>query len=156
MEPFELNAEQQAHWAREKAGGIQSHELRWQQALKSFSQLPWTANAAETILGAAREPDQLDALVGFLAQEENLDAAASAKLIQEWLDRVDDTGLPLLDWLESYAVLQRYLQAHGRKTSFTLASGFVACSEEAAGMGYGFGRLPDVVLQMLEEYGFEG
>lgn len=156
MESFPLNPELEARWAKEKAGGIQSRELRWRHALQVFQQLPWPKEPAAKILEAANEPDQLEALAGFMAQEERVDAATVSGLVQDWLNRVDDTALPLKDWLESYAVLQRYLQSEGRKTSFTLASGFIACSEEAAGMGYGFGRLPDVVLQMLKEYGFEG
>lgn len=156
MEPYQLTPELQASWAKDKAGGIQSRELRWGRALQSFLQIAWPAQAAQKILEAAREPDQLEALVSFLAQEENQELESNTAIIDEWLDRVDDTGLPIVDWLEAYAVLHRFLQTQGRKTNFQLASGFMACSEEAAGMGYGYGKLADVVSQMLEEYGFEG
>lgn len=153
---FAFTPEQQARWAEEKGGGIQSRELRWQHAIQVFSQISWPATAAEKILEAVKEPDQLEALACFWAEEKDQSLAAMDQLCQVWLQRVDDTGLALDEWLEAYAVLSRFLQEQGRKTSFELATGFISCSEEAAGMGYGHGRVADVVLQMLKEYGYEG
>lgn len=142
-------------WAEEKGGGIVSRQLRWRKALEHFAQVPWPDKAARDWIEAAREPEQLDALTTLMSR----DASSPEHVItltQGWRARLDDTGRAEAEWLAALAVLFRHLQEKGTATGFEKATGYLACCEEAADMGYGWGSLEEVVVQMLAQYGFEG
>ncbi|MEM1059034.1 MAG: hypothetical protein AAGK14_07280 [Verrucomicrobiota bacterium] len=145
-----------AAWAERKSGGIVSARMRWTTAVRSMAAQAWPKNRLTAFIEAVEDPDHLTALLHLWSRQFEENPETSADALQEWWDRMEDTGVPLSQWLEAVYFVHEHAEKAGQQPSLATVVGFVACCEEAAGMGYGYGSLPDVTLQMLAQHGFEG
>ena len=135
-----------------KCQGIVSQRIAWQ-------------HATGKVLAAGCPLEELPKLVERLSSSRSLDSLASlSKRFQEPLgdfvfrlrQRVDETSFSWEDWLESIDKVLLLLMKQNRVAAPSVIAGFVHCTAEivaSQGMGQ---PLPEVVEEMLEQYGFEG
>lgn len=135
-----------------KVSGIVSQRLMWQQA-------------AAKAQGAGCSDEVLARLVDGFASARSLDLLAQlSRRYSESLDefsrslvqRVDESAFSLADWLNSLERILVLLADVGRVAPPSTMLGYVHCAAEFVASQRIGEPLPEVVEEMLEQYGFDG
>ena len=127
------------------AGAGPSHVLLWRRAVERAGSLGLDESALRTMVEAAASPRALSTVADLVGRaEDGVEALERA---------ADDAAGGLGAVIRGLVVLLAHLEAQGRVTQLELALGYLACCEEAPGMG---GGLADSVKSHLDDHGFDG
>ncbi len=122
-----------------------SHVLLWRSAVERAGSLGLEDSALRTLVEAAGSPRALSSVAELVGRaDKGVEALARA---------ADDAAGGLGAVVRGLAVLLGYLREQGRVTQLGVALGYLACCEEAPGMG---GGLADSVRGHLYDHGFDG
>ena len=122
--------------------------LIWRTALGRMISLGFELPQIRLLLEAVDGPRQLSGLAGLVGR-----SAGGAQMLLDAGERSEAGLVPLVRGL---LVLLAYLDAEGRSTQLELALGYLACCDEAPGLGGPGGSLADRVRAHLEDHGFDG
>ena len=122
--------------------------LLWRTALERMVSLKFDDEAIRLLASLVSGPRQLSALAALVARDED----GAARLLAAGEE--SDEGLA--SFIRGLLVLLDHLEASGRTTELAIAFGYLACCEEAPGVGGPQGSLSDRVRAHLEEHGFDG
>jgi hypothetical protein len=102
----------------------------------------------ERLSTATRSPKQLLVILDYLGkQREN---------VYPLFERIDASPYSLTDWLEAIESFHDWISSHGQSTTLQNLSGYIECCTEAAANTPSEPSLQSTVIDMLEQYGFEG
>lgn len=146
--PIEISAAIEA-----KVGGVLSQRLAWQHAASRALANGLPLNDLVQVMAAFSSSRSLDQLTRL--------ARGSAETFRDFADdlrrRSDDSSYALHDWLSALEAMLLYLDARRRDSAPSTILGYVDCASEfAAASGGSNLPLRDVVLEMLEQHGFDG
>ena len=122
--------------------------LLWRNALERMVSLGFDVTTIRTLALAVPGPRQLSSVAGLIGR----DTDGAARL----LEASENSSVELSSVVRALLVLIDYLEAHGRTTTLSMALGYLACCEEAPGVGEQVGALADRVREHLEDHGFDG
>jgi hypothetical protein len=71
------------------------------------------------------------------------------------LEEVDESDFSLRDWMEALLVLNQWLEERSLNLPISDNVGYVSCAVASAGTGAHFSHLPNLVADLLEQYGCE-
>lgn len=128
----------------------------WEEALAAWALSPVPERQQQTLAEASQSPAQVRLLLDLfrLSPVETEPPPERARL---FLSLVDESSMPLHEWIAALEVFFHWLQKQGRNTSFGLALGYIQCCSDAlGGSGFSYADLPGAVSEMLENYGFDG
>ena len=139
-----------AHWAKQRAAeGSESLE-RWQEAMASFA-VETLAPEALLISVFENAPDP-----EFLLELQN-DLRAESETPEElWSRYVDETPFSLNEWVQALVALTQSLNEQKRQSPLNTRLGYIACCADMASEQPGLHSLPGLVVDMVEQHGFEG
>lgn len=147
MQPFVLSDTLSAAISA-KCGAIQSQTMVWE---RSLAKAGAAGVSDETLLLLLEGFESSRALDGFVAGGDGAD-----KLVTKLRALVDASDFDWSAWLAAFERVHTHLAARGRSASPSSIVGYVQCSAEMGGASEIRRRLPEVVSEMLEHYGFEG
>lgn len=146
-------------WIDEEAGARSADQTGsreiWRQNLSRLAALELPAGDARTLARACREPADLALLVRVL-QSDPEDGDPPVMRARYLIRQVDESDLPLAEWIAAMSVFYRWLDTEKRRTSLPKALGYIHCCAEGMSSGIAFASLSDGVDDMLTAYGFEG
>ncbi len=102
-----------------------------------------------------RRPEQFRLLMEALAEwrKEHPDEPTGFDLLAE---SVDESPYSLGEWVESIEYFYDWLGQNQRHANFQSLLGFLHCCVQAAGSGPERLPLKDLLVEMLDTYGFQG
>ncbi|MGF1452712.1 MAG: hypothetical protein ACFB21_11640 [Opitutales bacterium] len=109
---------------------------------------------AERIRAAATSPEAAERLTAFLGS--HTPPGNSPSTFELLAEAVDESDHGLDEWLESLDHLIQWAERRLRPLSVPGALGYVACCSESQGTQPFRLALPEVLDEMLEEFGYEG
>ncbi|MCZ6672553.1 MAG: hypothetical protein O7C75_06400 [Verrucomicrobia bacterium] len=129
----------EAHWsvALEKTGGLVAQ--KW-----------LTEGQFEHLAAAALSPRQLLVLAEYAGKQPG---KSDFSMLME---RVDDSSYSITDWLVAMEAFHDWISSHGKSTSLDMLLGYIACCTDADPNASTVSALRDLVITMLEQFGFDG
>jgi hypothetical protein len=130
-------------------------EVLWSVALEKAAGLVkqnWISVAAfEQLANAAKSPKQLLVITDYASKTGPDDSYDSMMISQ-----VDESNYSLGSWLEAIETFHNWIMEHSKSTDLETLLGFLSCCTEANPNTPTEPKLKEVVLEMLEQYGFDG
>jgi len=87
--------------------------------------------------------------------EANFAQGANQELILPLLGDVDESAYSLREWIDAFLVMAEWLDKNGLTASLEDQIGFLCCASGAAGSSANLTALPELVIDLLDSYGFE-
>jgi len=145
-----MNAIKQLAKTRSKA--LNQPEALWLVAIGKAGSLmkknSISLDEIERLSTASRSPNQLRIILDYLGKQSG-DA-------QELFERVDGSTYSMTDWLEAIECFHDWQSAQGQATVLKILLGYIECCAESAQNTPNEPSLNGTVIEMLEQYGFEG
>ena len=110
-----------------------------------------TENQLVPLAKAALAPRQLLVLVDYAARQPQ-----GRPGITDLFDRVDESDYTLTDWLKAIESFHDWISSRTISTDLDMLLGYISCCTEANPNSPTELNLKETVLEMLEQYGFEG
>ena len=136
-----------------KVGGLLSQKIAWQNAASRALAHGLPANdllQVISVFGTSRSLDHLTRLAR--ANGETLE-----RFSHDLRRRSDESSYSIQAWLAAAEAMLLYLEASNRRSAPATILGYLDCASEfAAATGAGSLPLREVVLEMLEQHGFDG
>lgn len=139
--------------ATERAGTAPGPRMAWERALKSLASTGATPGQIEQIARAAPTAEFISALAAMMGREAGKDGRTAIVYLQR---EIDASPYPLDAWIRALRVFMRYLEAHSRATSLSMAIGYLHCVVEASRHPSYSGDFDELVEDFLQEHGFTG
>lgn len=117
--------------------------------LLAAGHLTW--NDTQRLLDAIPDPAHVETLLlDWTGEDDHAEGIPFDRLA----DAVDDSSYSLADWLLTYATLSAHLTTREHTASFTRKLGYLVCTAELANRNPLRLPLPEVLEEMLAEFGF--
>ena len=112
----------------------------------------WMSEAElEALVLASSSPQQLVIFVGYAHK-----AASEDTYSETVLSRVDNSDYNLAGWLKAVEIFHNWLTQHHKTTNLEMMLGYLACYTDGSPNTPTELGFAEVVLGMLEQYGFDG
>ena len=79
----------------------------------------------------------------------------SEEFVQEIFEEVDESPFSLVQWFQSFEVIEAWLSNRRERARVVDQLGYVSCAGWTVATSFAETTLPEVVSEMLTEHGFE-
>jgi hypothetical protein len=109
----------------------------------------------EKIFTASNDPEKFNTVIKLLYSytRSNPNGSLAVKLL---INHVDTSHYSLSDWVDAINIFNTWLENEGRKTSWDMMLGYLACCTESPENKDIKHKFTDILSDMLNEHGFEG
>ena len=142
--------------AEKKSAGSISLRWLWLESIQRILNLQLAEHQVICLIDHASAPKDLLFFAQLLEEgSAHAQTQASEQLIV-YFERIDASGYSPEAWMQALATLAEWLKSQNCKTDLSKAIGYLTCSIEATQNDPTQRHLSAVVLEMLQQYGFDG
>lgn len=139
-----------------KTDGIVSARIAWESVAGKALRSGMPEEQLLVLLEAFAQSDILASYLDVCSLVPGASPVNFGLIWQSLQERVDDSQYSMESWLAALSVMLRYLKRHNRSVSLETILGYLSCSAEFT-YDKGVARaLPEVVEEMLNDFGFDG
>ena len=107
------------------------------------------------ILSSSKDPHKFNTLIKLVYTYTRSNPNGSAAVKHLFL-KVDSSHYTMTDWIDAISLFEDWLSKKGRKTTWDMMLGYLACCTESPENKDIKHEFLEILSDMLEEHGFEG
>lgn len=151
-----MNLQRTEDLLAQKACHGNGKEEDWRTVLRSLHQAGFGDQTAELLFLNVSCARELDCVVRWMDESSEREGVSVETLFIRMAQQVNESSQSLDDWIEGLTAFREWLDERGRRARFSHALGFLECCSSVCENRAPFAQLRAVVIEMLDEYGYEG